>query len=362
MKTYNFTSNGGKSLPTIKRLWKRAKQIPFFTWGFRAAAVGLLLMAIVFVYFSFTLPDPNKLLTRSVPESTKILDREGNLLYEIHGEVKRTLVELDQISPYVKNATVAVEDKDFYKHAGISPRGVLRSVIVDIFSGSLSQGGSTITQQFVKNAVLTREKKLPRKIKEAILSLEIDARFSKEEILKLYLNEIPYGRNAYGIEAASETYFGKHAKDLSLAQSVYLAALPQAPTYYNPYGPNKTALDNRAKRIMGLMKEQEYITQAEYEAAAAEKIEFSEIRTSLLAPHFVLYVQDYLATKYGEKTLQEGGLKVYTTLDPNLQKIAEDAVRVGGEKNATKYGAHNAGLVAIDPKTGQVLAMVGSRD
>lgn len=363
MKTYNYTSSKEpKQKNKIKALWKRLQKYPLFTWLFRIAVAGFLLVALLFVYYSFTLPDPNKLLSRNVPESTKIFDREGNLLYEIHGEFKRTLVELDQISPHVKNATVAVEDKDFYKHAGISLRGVARSVVVDIFSGSRSQGGSTITQQFVKNAVLTREKKFSRKIKEIILSLEIDARFSKDEILKLYLNEIPYGRNAYGIEAAAETYFGKSAKDLSIAESAYLAALPQAPTYYNPLGPNREALDGRARTIMRLMKEQGYINEAEYEQALSEKLEFNQIKTAIIAPHFVLYVQDFLAAKYGEKTLEEGGLKVYTTLDPRLQKIAEDAVRTGGERNASRYGAHNASLVATDPKTGQILAMVGSRD
>lgn len=359
MRTYNYTSNREKK--RFDSIWKKIKNYSLLTWIFRLAAAGFLLVALIFVYYSFTLPNPNKLLTRSVPESTKILDREGNLLYEIHGEVKRTLVELDQISPDVKNATVALEDKDFYKHSGISPRGILRSVIVDIFSGSKSQGGSTITQQFVKNAVLSREKAISRKIKEAILSIEIDARFSKDEILKLYLNEIPYGRNAYGVEAAAETYFGKDAKSLNLLESAYLASLPQAPTYFNPYGPNRAALDNKAKRVLALMEEQGYITKTEREAAEKETVTFQQIKTSLKAPHFVLYVQDYLADKYGEKTLQEGGLKVQTTLDPRLQGIAEEAVRAGGEKNVAR-GAHNAGLVAVDPKTGQILAMVGSRD
>lgn len=338
------------------------KRHSLLTWLFRLAAVGVLAVALLFVYYSFTLPDPNKLLSRSVPESTKIFARDGSLLYEIHGEVKRTLVNLDQISPNIKNATIAVEDKDFYKHGGISVTGLIRSVIVDVITGRKTQGGSTITQQFIKNAVLSRDKAYTRKIKEIILAIEIDARFSKDDILKLYLNEIPYGKNAYGVEAASQTYFGTHASDLTLAESAYLAAIVQAPTYYNPSGPNRAALDNRKNYVLQAMKDQGYISSDELATAKDEKVSFSSVKTAIIAPHFVLYVQDYLANKYGEKTLEEGGLKVYTTLDPKLQTIAEDAVKTGVEKESKKYNANNAGLIAIDPKTGQILAMVGSKD
>jgi membrane peptidoglycan carboxypeptidase len=238
----------------------------------------------------------------------------------------------------------------------------VRSVIVDVLHGEKRQGGSTITQQFVKNAVLTREKSIWRKLKEIILSIEIEARFSKQDILKLYLNEIPYGRNAYGIQAAAQTYFNKEAKDLTLAESAYLAALPQAPTYYNPQGAHVDALHARAKTILRTMKDQGYITDEQLEHSLEEKVEFTQTKTSISAPHFVHYVEDYLADKYGERTLQQGGLKVYTTLDPELQKMAEDAVSTGVEKFAKRYNANNAALVATDPKTGQILAMVGSKD
>ena len=352
------------------KLWYRrlARRHPFFqlknlaVWGFRALAAGVVLVSFLFIYYSYSLPNPNKLLSRQVPESTKILARDGTLLYEVHGEVNRTLVNLDQIPKDLQNATVSIEDKDFYKHGGISVTGLIRSVIVDVLSGEKKQGGSTITQQFVKNAVLTREKAFSRKLKEIILSIEIEAKFSKEDILKLYLNEIPYGRNAYGVEAASKAYFGKSAKDLTLAESAYLAALPQAPTYYNPYGPNREALDNRKNIVLGTMKEQGYITEDQYNEAKDVKVEFNKIRTSILAPHFVFYVQDYLAETYGEKTLQEGGLRVYTTLDTKLQTIAESAVKDELGRIGTKYNAHNAALIAIDPKTGQILAMVGGKD
>ncbi len=225
------------------------------TWVFRLFAVGIFATAMLFLYYAKDLPDPNKLLDRQVPESTKIFARDNSLLYEIHGEYKRTLLNLDQISGDLKNATVAVEDKDFYKHGGISFTGIARAIMVDIMSGKKSQGGSTITQQFVKKSILTDDKFWDRKIREIILAVAIDSRFSKEDILKFYLNEIPYGRNAYGIEAASQSYFNKSAKDLSLAESAYLAAMPQAPTFYNPLGPNRSNLDNRKNTILYLMQQ-----------------------------------------------------------------------------------------------------------
>lgn len=364
MKIYSFEHVSERSVKHVRKAWKWATQNKrlLLTWAFRAFAIGIALLALMFVYFSFTLPDPNTLLQRTVPESTKIYDRNGELLYEIHGEAKRTLVQLDAISPFVKNATVAVEDKDFYKHSGVSFRAILRSLWVDITSGSKSQGGSTITQQFVKNALLTKDKKISRKIKEVILSIELEARYSKDQILQLYLNEIPYGRNAYGIEAAAKSYFNKTAKDLTLAESAYLSALPQSTTYYNPFGPNRDALDRRQQTILSLMEAQGYITSTEKEAALQEKVVFTPPQNSLKAPHFVLYVQNYLADKFGEESLEEGGLKVYTTLDLNLQTMAEKAIAERAEKNAKTYNANNAALVAIDPKTGQILSMVGSKD
>lgn len=318
-------------------------------------------MAILFIYVSFSLPDPNRLLGRDVPESTKIYDREGGLLYEVHGEFKRTLINLDQMSPYVQKATIAAEDKNFYNHAGISLTGLARSLIVDIIYREKRQGGSTITQQFIKNAVLTREKSLWRKVKEIILAVEMEARFSKDEILKLYLNEIPYGRNAYGIEAASLTYFNKPAKDLTIAESAYLAALPQAPSYYNPSGTHRDALEARKDYVLREMKSEGYINEEEYNKAMEEKVVFQVAKTSIKAPYFVFYIEEYIAEKYGERTLQEGGLKVHTTLDPRLQEIAERVIKEGSASIRSR-NANNSALVATDPKTGQILAMVGGKD
>lgn len=365
MRVYDYKpkrpslKNNKFSLASLRRIFKKKDWKDYGTWGFRLAAGLLLFVAFLFIYYSFSLPNPNRLLGRDVPESTKIYARDGSLIYEIHGEVKRTLVTLDQINPDLQHATIAVEDKNFYTNYGFSITGYARSALVDIFTGKKSQGGSTITQQFVKNAVLTKDKSFTRKIKELILSIELEARFSKADILKLYLNEIPYGRNAYGIEAAAQTYFGKSAKDIDVAESAYLAALPQAPTYY---GVHRDALEDRKNLILKLMKDQNYINDQQYQSAKDEKVAFKEIKTSIVAPHFSLYVEDYLASKYGEQTLEEGGLKVYTTLDPKLQQIAEDAIT----KNLDAYGkqknVHNAALVAMDPKTGQILAMVGSKN
>ncbi len=323
-------------------------------------AIFLLVGSLTFAVVSLSLPDPNKLNDRTVAQSTKIYARDGNtLLYEVHGEAKRTLVNLSDIPDYAKQASIAIEDKNFYKNPGVDWKGILRSIFVDITHVSASQGGSTITQQFVRNAILTREKTFTRKIKEIVLAIEIGQKFSKNDILKLYLNEIPYGRNAYGIEAASQTYFGKHAKDLTLAESAYLAALPQAPTYYNT---NPEKLEARKNLVLDQMFDQGYISQERHDQAKAEKVSFSKIKDAILAPHFVLYVENLLAQKYGEKTLEEGGLKVTTTLDWNMQQAAEKAVTDGVAKNEKYNHASNAGLVAIDPKTGQILAMVGSRD
>ncbi len=369
MKLYNFSTKprDDKSYGRKPRSWfskESLKKLPWSkigTWSFRIGAAGILIVAFLFIYYSRQLPDPNRLLGRNVPESTKIYAKDESLIYEVHGEIKRTLVNLDQISPDLKNATISAEDKNFYKHSGVSFTGLARSVIIDIIHGEKRQGGSTITQQFVKNAVLTRDKSFIRKIKEIIIAIELEARFSKDDILKLYLNEIPYGRNAYGIEAASQTYFGKHANELSLAQSAYLAALPQAPSYYNPSGPNFDDLQARQKYILNQMESLGYINKDQKESALNEEVKFQVSRDAIVAPHFVQYVENYLAEKYGETSLQEGGMKVYTTLDPKLQQIAEQAVTDGAKKNLAANG-HNAALVAMDPKTGQILAMVGSKD
>lgn len=325
--------------------------------------IGGAAVAGLFLYFSRDLPDPTQLNKKNFSESTKIYDRAGeHLLFEIHGEAKRTVIDRTKITPEVKAATVVAEDADFWNHSGFSLKAILRAFLVNIEKGEVSQGGSTITQQLIKNAFLGRQKTISRKIKEVLLSFEIEKKFSKEEILELYLNQISYGSNAYGIEAAAQTFFGKSAENLSLAQTALLASLPKAPTFYSPYGSNFKKLKERQEALLSRMEELDYINETELHEAMSEKLDFLPQKDYIQAPHFVMYVREYLSQRYGENFLEEGGFKVYTTLDLNLQKIAEKAVEKGAAQNEKLFKAKNAALVAIDPKTGQILAMVGSRD
>ena len=308
-----------------------------------------------------SLPSYDELVQRDVPESSKIYSRDGTMLYEFHGEYNRTRVPLDRISPYLRNATIAVEDKDFYHHGAVSLTGIARAIKANYETGTPGQGGSTITQQFVKNALLDRKKLYTRKIREILLAYKVEQHFSKDEILELYLNEIPYGRNAYGAQAAAQSYFGKSAGELTLAESAFLAALPQAPSYYSPTGSNYDALVKRKEYILDLMLEQGYITELEHHQASNQQVVFREPRTEIIAPYFVSWIQNYLTEKYGKEFLRQGGLRVYTTLDLGLQSLAEKVVKEGAEANK-KYGAYNAALVAVEPSSGKILAMAGGKD
>lgn len=343
-----------------QKIWFNRKRLLalltiFVSFGALAAFIGI-------VWISRDLPNPNQLIEREVAQSTKIYDRSGeHVLYEVHGEQKRTLVSLNQIPKYVQGATIAVEDKNFYNHGGFSVWAMARTMVTNVLYGR-SAGGSTLTQQFIKNAVLTNEKTATRKIKELILAQQIEKRFSKDEILQMYLNEIPYGSNAYGVQAASQKYFNKDVGQLTVAEAALLAALPQSPSRYSPYGPNKEILLGRKDYILDLMAEQGYISESEKESAKKEVLVFSKPETSIVAPHFVMYVKSILAEKYGEKTLEQGGLKIITTIDYDKQKIADEVIAEKTANYQEKYNANNASLVAIDPKNGEVLAMVGSRN
>jgi len=310
------------------------------------------------------LPDPADFSNRSVAQSTKIFDRTGEvLLFEIHGDQKRTVIPFDKIPDYAKQATLAIEDQRFYEHQAISWPSLVRAALVNLLEGGFVQGGSTITQQVAKNAFLTPEKTLSRKIKELILAYWIEKRYSKDEILHLYLNQVPYGSNAYGIEAASRTYFAKPGADLSLAESALLAAMLKAPSYYSPWGTHTAELLNRKNYILEQMRDLGFIDKQQYQTARDEKLTFTPPGTgTILAPHFVMFVRDYLTQKYGEDLVSRGGLRVVTTLDVKLQEIADRVVKEGAARNTELYNGRNAALVAADPKTGQVLAMVGSKD
>lgn len=317
--------------------------------------------AAYLIYVDTTLPTYAELSARDVAESSKIYSRDGTLLYEFHGEYNRTSVDLNQVSPYLKNATIAIEDKDFYKHGAVSLTGIARAVLANSKSGSSVQGGSTITQQFVKNALLDRSKSYSRKIREILLAYKVESHFTKDQILEAYLNEIPYGRNAYGAEAASQSYFGKKASELNLSESAYLAALPQAPSFYSPTGANFDALVARKQSILDQMLAQGYIKKEEYDSASTQTVTFRDAKTEIKAPYFVSWIQNQLTEKYGKDFLRQGGLRVYTTLDLNMQALAEQVVKEGAAENK-KYGAYNAALVAVEPSTGKILAMAGGKD
>lgn len=323
-----------------------------------AGGIGLLWLS------SLKIPDLGALQDRKIAESTKIYDRTGTvLLYDIHEDIKRTIIPYDEISKNVKNATVAIEDDEFWEHRGVKPRAFMRAVIANFREGRFSQGGSTITQQVVKKTLLTDAKLISRKLKEWVLALKLERVLSKEEILALYLNEIPYGGSVYGISEASRTFFGKPPSDLTLAESAYLASIPNAPTYYSPYGNNRDKLEERKDLVLRRMKERGFITDEEFAAAMAEEVVFAEQESfGIKAPHFVMFIREYLEEKYGDRTMSEKGFRVVTTLDYDLQKTGEELVRDFALKNAVTFNAKNAALVAIEPKTGQILTMVGSRD
>lgn len=311
------------------------------------------------------IPDFNSFEGRKVVQSTKIYDRTGKiLLWDIHEDIRRTIVPAEQISRNLKNATVAIEDDTFYQHHGIDLKSIVRAFLTNLGKISIhGQGGSTISQQVIKNTMLTTEKSYVRKIKEAVLTLKMEKELSKDRILEIYLNEIPYGGSNYGAETASQSYFGKSANDISLAESAYLAALPQAPTYYSPYGNNREELNQRKNLVLKRMKDLGFITKNEESQAKEERVVFLPQRNqSVLAPHFSVFIRTYLESKYGKDAVEQDGLKVITTLDYGLQQKAESLVKQYAEENKTKFNANNAGLVAIDPKTGQVLAMVGSKN
>ncbi len=316
----------------------------------------------LFLYYAKDFPRPEKFSERQLFQSTKIYDRTGEvLLYEIYGEEKRTTISLDKIPEHLKQAIIVTEDANFYKHFGVDPRGIARAILSDLKIGKALYGGSTIPQQLIRSTFLTTEKTVERKTREIVLALELDRRYSKNQILEWYLNQIPFGQNTYGVEAASQTYFKKTVSDVSLSESAALAALIQKPSYLSPYGGNKNELLERKNYVLERMEINGFVSKEIKEKTQNEEINFSPSLKPIKAPHFVLYIKDYLEQKYSENFLKERGLRVYTSLDWNLQEIAEKAVEEGA-KNNEKYGAYNSSLVAIDPKTGQVLAMVGSKD
>ena len=323
---------------------------------------GCLFILAVFIYFTWNLPQPEKFTETPFIQSTKIYDNTGKvLLYDIYGEEKREIVSFEKISDNLKHAVLASEDSRFYQHGGVDFQGILRAAWIDLTSQSKSQGGSTLTQQLIRSVYLTNQKSISRKIREIVLSIELEQKYSKDQIFDWYLNEIPFGSNAYGAEAASQTYFGKPASDLSPAEAATLTAMISAPTYYSPYGPNKAELLQLKNAILVKMQKLGYITATQLKDAEAEKINFSANTESIKAPDFVMYVKKYLDDKYGEDYLKEKGLRVYTTLNWDIQQYAEKVIKDSDQANRAKH-ANNAAIVVLNPKTGEILALLGSKD
>lgn len=315
--------------------------------------------SIFFIYIS-DLPSIDGLSVNYIPKTTKILDRNGNLLYEFYANQNRTTVTINKVPKQLREATIAIEDKDFYNHPGIDIRGIMRAAFVDLKKDDL-QGGSTITQQLIKSALLTPEPKISRKLKEIVLALWAEKKYTKDQILELYFNYVPYGGTAWGVESASEIYFGKDVSNLDLAQSSYLAGLPRAPSIYSPFMSDGTLGKKRQKEVLRAMVRDKYITQAQADSAFAEKLEFISSKTPIHAPHFVMYVKELLVQKYGLFAVERGGLSVVTSLDLAKQEAAENIVADEVEKNQY-LGIGNGAALITNPQNGDILAMVGSHN
>lgn len=324
-------------------------------------AFTILVAAVSIVYVIRDLPSPRRLTSKeNFAVSTQIFDRHGQLLYEIFGDENRTPIDIDDLPPYVAQASIAIEDKNFYHHWGFDISGIVRAFIKNIRGQSI-EGGSTITQQLVKNALLTNEKSIQRKIKEGILAILTEALYSKHDILEMYLNYISYGGTAVGIESASQLYFDKPAKNLTLAEATLLVGLPQAPSRYSPFASDAQAAKNRQAEVLRRMVEDEYITPLQAEAAKAEVLRFALSKNDIEAPHFVFFVRDILYQKYGVEMVEKGGLRVQTTLDLDLQNVAQASLSAQVEKLERSRVGNGAALI-MKPNTGEILAMVGSKD
>ena len=324
--------------------------------------VFLFIVVTLFILNIRDLPRPEKFTEGIIPQSTKIYDREGKvILYEIAGEEKRTLVSLSEIPDYLGLAVIAAEDKNFYEHQGLDFTGIFRAILTDLKLRKPIHGGSTITQQLIRSYFLTTKKTLERKTREILLSLELERRYSKDQILEWYLNLIPFGSNLYGVEAASQAFFGKHISDVSLEEAATIAAIIKTPSYLWPGETHLDELLGRKDYVLRRMKKLNYISEEQEKEAREKEIEFTLKINPIEAPHFVIYVKSYLEDKYGRDFLNRAGLKVYTTIDIDLQKKAETLIERGVE-NLKRYNAHNGALVSIDPKTGEILAMVGSKN
>jgi 1A family penicillin-binding protein len=356
-KTVKFLNINKKNKVKLKKI---AKKTVLWT-----IVLSMLIIALFLIWFStLKTPDINVFDDKLLGQSAKIYDRTGNvLLYDLSQKVRRSVVSLENISPYIAQATIAIEDNDFYQHGGIKIRSLIRAVFANISNRGYSQGGSTITQQVVKNSLLTKDKTLVRKIKEIFLALKLEKNLTKDQILTLYLNNSPYGGNIYGVEEATQLFFNKKASEVTLAEAAIIASLPKAPSTYNPYVGKKDALLDRKNLVLSNMLKLGMIDENQYNKAKTETVVFEPRNLgSIKAAHFVMYIKEQLEKKYGAEKLTEGGFKIISTIDYDLQKKGEDIAFDYIKKNEKIFGAENGSMVVIDPKTGQILAMIGSRD
>ncbi|MBI2031638.1 MAG: penicillin-binding protein [Candidatus Levybacteria bacterium] len=315
---------------------------------------------LLFLIFLQELPNPKALALKQDAQTTKIYDRNDNLLFQIYASENRTFIPLSSIPKYMQEATIAIEDKDFYTNPGFNMLAIARAAKANL-SGEALQGGSTITQQLIKSTLLTPELSLTRKIKEVILAFWTEKIYTKQQILEMYLNQIPYGGTAWGVEAAAQTYFGKNAKDLDLSESAFLASLPNAPTLYSPYGENPNLWKKRQKEVLEKMVDFKYISKNESLSAQKKELQFKTPQIPIHAPHFVMYVKDLLVKRYGLAMVEKGGLTVKTSLDLKTQEMAQKIVSEEVEKN-TYLNLSNGAALITDPRNGDILAMIGSRD
>lgn len=325
--------------------------------------IGLVIVVVgLFIWYGKDLPAPGKLVAAQQSQSTRIYDRNGILLYSVYQNENRVYVKLSDIPNYLQQGTIAVEDKNFYSNSGFSVTGYLRA-IRDLILLRGVEGGSGLTQQLVRNTLISSERTLPRKIKELILAIQVDKTYSKNQILEMYLNDVPYGGTTVGVEAAAETYFGEHVNQLDLAQCAFISGLPQSPTSYSPFS-GHTYYIARTQEVLAAMVSSNYINQKQADAALTEikNYNFSDQDTTIKAPHFVMYVKQLAAQQFGEDHVQNGGLQIYTTLDYNIQKQAEQIVHDQIAQISNKYHVTNGAAIIRDPKTGEILAMVGSED
>lgn len=351
-----------RRLKKTRRYSKKKLFSTFLIISLIGVVATFLLSIAVFAWFAKDLPNPNRIV-RKEGFSTIIYDREGEALYDVYADENRKPISTEDIPKDLKNAVIAIEDKDFFNHEGYSTAGIARSIVKLFMTGDIQGGGSTLTQQLVKNVLLTTEQTLPRKIKEFILAVQIERKYSKDEILTMYLNEAPYGGTAWGVESASEQYFGKPAKDLTLTESAILAGMPQLPSVYSPYSDTPEAYIGRTKDVLRRMREDGYITR-DQEKEVTERlptVRFSGGGSNFQAPHFVMYVKDILTKQFGAEVVEGGGLRVTTTLDAKLQRASEDIMREELEK-VKKLDVGNGSAVVIDPQTGEILTMIGSKD